>query len=67
MKNDYLSNFKILIVFFLFAISSFAQPVQNYAQKFNGNQIFLSSTNTTLNLGSVFTMEARVFLKSASA
>lgn len=67
MKNIYLSNFILFIIFFSFFFSSFAQPTQNYAQKFNGNQIFLSSSNTTLNLGSVFTMEAWVFLKSASA
>jgi hypothetical protein len=67
MKNNYLSNLKILIVFFLFVISSFAQPAQDYTQKFSGDQIFVSSTNTTLNLGSVFTMEAWVYLKSASA
>ncbi|TRX21085.1 T9SS type A sorting domain-containing protein [Flavobacterium franklandianum] len=67
MKNNYLSNFKILLVFFSFVISSLAQPAQDYTQKFNGDQIFLSSTNSTLNLGNVFTMEAWIFLKSASA
>jgi hypothetical protein len=66
MKNNYLSNFKILIVFFSFVISSFAQPSQNYCQSFNGNQVFLSSGTSTLNLDNSFTIEAWVYLNQSS-
>jgi hypothetical protein len=63
MKNKYYS----LVVLLSFATNSFAQPTQDYSQKFNGDQIFVSTTTTTLNLGSTFTMEAWVYLKAASA
>jgi hypothetical protein len=62
-----MKNKLTFIFFFLLVNNSFAQPTQDYSQKFNGDQIFISTNNTTLNLGSTFTMEAWVYLKSASA
>ena len=63
MKNKYY----LLIGLISFVGITFAQPTQEYSQKFSGDQIFISASNSTLNLGSTFTMEAWVYLKSASA
>lgn len=58
---------KILIAFVLFIIKLNAQPSQSYCQNFNGNQIFLSSSSSTLNLDNSFTIEAWLYLSEASS
>jgi hypothetical protein len=66
MKKHFTSKLVLIIGLLSFATNSFAQPTQDYSQKFNGDQIVVSTNTTTLNLGSTFTMEAWVYLKVAS-
>lgn len=58
---------KILFnAFVLFVANLHAQPSQNYCQSFNGNQVFLSSGTSALNLDNSFTIEAWVYLNQSS-
>lgn len=61
-----MKSFYTLVFVLTFCKFSIAQPKQNYAQQFNGNQVLQMSTTNTLNLGSAFTLEAWVYLQSAS-
>lgn len=57
----------LLIAFVLFVTNLHAQPSQTYCQNFNGNQIFLSASASTLNLDNSFTIEAWMYLTEASS
>lgn len=56
----------ILISCFLLTVKSFSQPSQTYCQNFNGNQVFMSSNTSVLNLGNSFTIEAWIYLTESS-
>ena len=56
----------ILLSFFLLVTKLFSQPSQTYCQNFNGNQVFMSSNASVLNLGNSFTMEAWIYLTESS-
>lgn len=56
----------LLIGFILFVTNLHAQPSQNYCQSFNGNQVFLSSGTSALNLDNSFTIEAWIYLNQSS-
>lgn len=57
----------ILILFLiLFSTNVFSQPGQTHCQNFNGNQLFLSSGTSRLNLDNSFTIEAWIYLNEAS-
>lgn len=68
-KTIQMNNIQLFGITLLSCITfnTYAQPVQQYCQKMNGNQ-FLQLRNTTqLNLGNTFTMEAWVYLEASSA
>ncbi|TVZ60181.1 putative secreted protein (Por secretion system target) [Flavobacteriaceae bacterium MAR_2010_105] len=56
----------LLSILVVLTLNLYAQPSQTYSQHFNGNQIFLSSNTSTLNLGSSFTIEAWVYINEAA-
>jgi len=57
---------KLILFLTLFSASLFAQPSQTYCQNFNGNQLFLSASTSTLNLDNSFTIEAWIYLNESS-
>lgn len=56
----------LFFAFVLFVTNLHAQPSQNHCQSFNGNQVFLSSATSSLNLDNSFTIEAWVYLNQSS-
>jgi hypothetical protein len=65
-EKPFIMKKNLLLLLTLCSSSLFAQPSQTYCQNFNGNQIFLSASTTTLNLDNSFTIEAWVYLTEAS-
>lgn len=61
--NIILSSFLVL---FVFTVKLQAQPNQSYCQNFNGNQLFISTNASALNLDSTFTIEAWIYLNEPS-